>query len=381
LLANIQVAPFHHLPQAIQILDNLLSRHSVLLELLHLIKANTSSIRGEYTQVYQSFSVLNDVASASKISVQYDSVLKTLVALRDYLTALANSPNMAQAEFQDAVAILQHQLPNNPIVLLYGQAQQLPAPLNTWFTQIAEHSMGLLLQGAHQVVNNAWHSKVIPYYSSHIKDRFPFHAEISNVVNMTDFATFFGSNGILSQFFQNYLAPFIDTAHGGIQYTFGEHSLGLSDYVLQQLNHALLIRNMYFTHDDNIPNLQFSIKPLYLNAAASSVSVQLDNQTLIYRHGPQQFIHWQWPLLEDLQQVGVSFSDFQGRNYSRNLDGPWAWLVLLRSGSLEKAVLMGRYIWTIQNGSHKARFELSAPNNLPVFDLQLLESLSLPNNI
>jgi len=381
LLENITVVSFASLPHAIQTIDSLLSPHSPLLKLLHLIKENTSSVRSKYLQVSQQFSAVNNATGVSKSAIQYTRALKTLSALREYLVTLSNSPNVPQAEFQDAVAIMQNKLPNNPIVLLRVQAQQLPAPLGTWLTEVADHSMGLLLQGAHQVANAAWQSNVMPYYQANIKGRFPFATEAGNAVNIPNFGAFFGSSGVFSQFFQTYLAPFIDTAHGGEQYTFGEHSLGLTESTLLQLNRALLIRNMYFQNGDNNPAMQFLIKPRYLDSQASSINVQLANQSINYRHGPQQSISWKWPFMGDAQQVSVSFSDFQGHNYSRSFDGPWAWFELLSMSDLEETDASGRYIWTVNDDQHKASFELSAPSNLPVFDLHLLKEFSLPDTL
>lgn len=382
-LADIHIVPFNSLSQAVQTLDTLLDvKHSPLTKLLHEVKQNTADINDRYMQVSSQFASINQMTGFSKSALQYAHTLKTLSALRDYLMTLSNSTNVAQKEFQDASSIMLNTVPNHPIVVLRHQAQQLPEPLNTWFTEIADNSMSLLLKGAHQTANIAWKNAVLPFYQTNLQGRFPLIASSENVVDMTNFGSFFGNQGIYANYFKTYLAPFIDT-HGREwrQYTFGQHSLGLSNATLAQLYRASLITAMYFQAGDNTPSVQFSLQPRYLDPEASSINIQLANQTLTYRHGPPQAIHWRWPFAGDTQQVSFSFSDFHNQNFSRSFDGAWGWFRLLNATSLKKTDTPGHAIWTLKQGQYTASFDLWTPNNLPVFDLNILNGLALPEEI
>lgn len=379
LLNNIEVVPFTSLPQAIQALDTLTSVNSPLLKLSHLVKDNTAPVRSKYMQVSLQFAPFNTAMSISASAVQYAKTLKALQDLRKYLVMLNNSTNVAQLEFQDAKAIMQQKLPNNPIVVLRHEAEQLPVPLNGWFTEIADNSMELLFRGAHQVINSAWQSTVLPYYQTNIHGRFPFANDPEAYVNMNNFGAFFGGDGIFAQFYQNYLAAFIEANHDTWrEYTFGKYSLGLSDIAMDRLHRAWLIRNMYFQNGDSVPAMQFYLQPRYLDSDASSMNVQLGAHIMNYRHGPPQSVSWHWPFAGDTQHVSVTFTDFQDRNFSRSFDGPWAWFQLLGSTTLEATGASGRYIWTITEGGHTASFDIWTTNNLPAFDLQILKDFSLP---
>ncbi len=382
-LSDIQIVPFYSLSQAIQVLDTLSdSTNNLMLKLLHEVKANTATVKNNTMQVSQQFAEINAATGISKTGLQYTRSLKTLLALREYLVMLSNSTNVAQKEFQDASAIMLNNLPNNPIVVLRHQAQQLPAPLNAWFTQIADNSMDVLLKGAHQVANTAWKNEVLPFYQTNIQGRFPFVVASENFVDMTNFGAFFGSDGIYAKYFKAYLAPFINS-HDSLwrQYTFGIHSLGLSDATIALLSRASLIRSMYFQGANNTPAVQFSIQPRYLDPQASSINIQLANQSITYRHGPPQSLHWHWPFVGDTQQVSFSFSDFHNQNFSRSFDGPWGWFQMLNATRLEKADTPGHYIWTVTQGDYRASFDLWAPNNLPIFDLNTLKGFGLPEEI
>jgi type VI secretion system protein ImpL len=383
-LSNIQITKFNNLNQAIQTLNVLLRKYSPLQNTLYVIAENTLPLRSKTLNVSQQFADLNRVTGLpGKPSVSYNNLQKNLTALRDYLVAVNNAPNSAQIELQDASAILQNKVPINPITLLKSQAYQLPAPLGQWVDDIANNSLGLLLQGAHQAINTAWQNTVVPTYQNNIQDRFPFNSQTDAFVNLNSFGNFFGNGGVLPQFIQTYLAPFIDISHGSWRlYQVGGYSLGLSANTVAQLEKSALIRTMYFQNGDKNPVMQFSIQPRILDSQSSSVYIQLADQNLTYRHGPQQSLSWHWPSANDAQQVNISFSDFQGQNFSRTLEGPWAWFKLLStSQALQATGTPGHYIWTINLNQHQASFDLWSANNLPIFTLTTLQSFSLPNSI
>ncbi len=383
LLANIHITPFNNLSQGIQTLDAFTDTQSPLLRLLNIIQENSLLLRGKNLRIAQHYAALNAITGLpGKPSTSYHDILKNLTALRDYLSTLSSSPDVAQMEFQEASAYLQNKSAHNPIAVLKKQAQQMPAPLNRWLNEIADNSFNLLLQGAHQTINTAWKSNVTPIYQTDIQGRFPFNNQAEAFVNINSFGNFFGNAGLLAQFFQGYLAPFIDTSHSPWrQRQVGGYSLGIAPGTMAQLEKAALIRTMYFQNGSPIPLTQFSITPRFLDPGSSSIYVQLANQNLTYQHGPQQSLSWKWPMASDTQQVNISFSDFQTQNFSRTFDGPWGWFKLLSITQLQTTDTPGHYIWTINQSKHQASFDLWVSNNMPLFNLQILESFSLPTEI
>ncbi len=385
-LDNLHVVNFSNLNEAIQSINAILDVNSPIMKILAVIKDNTESVNTDHLQVAQQFTPLNSLTPNGIFhkdsSAPYDEITKNLQALRDYLIGMNNSPNINQSEFQEAVGIMSNKLSTNPILVLRHQAEQLPAPVRGWLTQIADNSLALLLKGAHQTINTAWQSNVFSFYKSNIQGRFPFSADKSKAIDLENFSNFFGGKGIFNQFFQNYLAPFIDTSHGVWRATQIDNiSLQFTEDVLKQIHRVSLISNMFFQNGDNKPFMQFHIQPLFLDSESSSVYVQLANQTLTYRHGPQQTISWNWPGNEGSQQVSISFSDFQGQNFSQSLDGPWAWFEMLNKTALSTGNGYGRYVWSFNQHNHKASFNLTAQNNLPLFDLKTLRQFNLPNDI
>lgn len=385
-LTNLHIINFSNLNEAIQSLNAVLNVNSPVMKLLAIVKANTESLDADHVQVAKQFASLNALTANGifhkDTPAPYDEITKNLQSLRDYLIGLNNSSNIDQSEFQESVAIMSNKLSTNPILVLRHQAAQLPAPLGIWLTQIADNSLDLLLKGARRTINTAWQANVLPFYKANIHSRFPFSSDKTKVIDLDNFSNFFGGKGIFNQFFQTYLAPFIDTSHGVWQLNQIDNiSLQLPETTLKQIFRISLISNMFFQNGDNKPFMQFHIQPLFLDAESSSVYVQLANQTLTYRHGPQQMINWNWPGNEGSQQVSVSFSDFQGQNFSKSLDGPWAWFEMLNQTALATRGGNGHYIWTLNQNQHKASFNLIAQNNFPLFDLKALRQFNLPDGL
>jgi len=382
-LDNIHVQPFNNINNAVQILNNILRPHNPLNQILRVVSENTAPVHAKNMTVAEHFSALNAFTGLpKKPGVQYQILIKNLTALRDYLNGLSVAPDASKVEFEDASAYMQNKAPGNPIAVLKQQARQLPTPVNQWVNEIADNSFDLLLQGAKQVINAAWQSAVFPIYNANIQGRFPFSQQTDAYVNLTNFGEFFGNSGVYSQFFQTYLASFINTNHSPwAQYQAGGHTLGLSQTTLVALEQADKIRAMYFANNDKTPAVNFSLQARVLDLQSSSVYLQLAGQNLSYRHGPQQLYTWHWPAAGDTQQVSLAFNDFSGKTSSNTLEGPWAWFSLMNATHIESTGAPGHYIWTIHQDAHEASFDIWTANNLPVFSLAFLQQFHLPESL
>lgn len=378
-LDNMHIATFENLSQAINTLNSLLDKQSPLLKALKIIQHNTASIHEQYLTIQQQFKTLNQFTEFAALpNSQYQHTLKDLVAVRNYLIALNNAPDSAQAQFLAARAYMQNSA--SPLMQLKILARQMPAPLNRWLNEIAENSAGVLLIGARQMLSTIWQNTVYPNYQANIQEKFPFNSKSDTTVSLNNFGDFFGANGTLAIFIKNSLQPFINTTHD--TWTLkqvGGHTLGLSSEMLTQLARATFICNTYFTDDNKIPSTYFSIRPRFLNAQTSSVYLQFANQTLLYRHGPQQIANWHWPANGDVQQASITFSDFNGQTHSQMFDGPWGWFQLLSNASLQSTDNNNHIIWTVNMGEQQASFDLWASK--PIFNLRVFENFSLSENL
>ncbi|MBS0352012.1 MAG: hypothetical protein JSR33_12700 [Proteobacteria bacterium] len=383
---SLHISRFNDLNQGIQVLNSLLETNGPLTKLLLLIKDNTDTLNTNNLPVAQEFATINNFAPTISLkknqNTPYDDLAKNLHNLRDYFISLSNAPDAEQTEFQDAVSIINNKSSNHPIMLLRHQAEQLPMPLRQWVTEIADNSIRLLLQGARQNVNKNWQNSVLPYYRSNIYGHFPFALNDSHTVTLDNFSNFFGGKGVFYQFYQTYLAPFINNNHHTWKLAEIDNlNLNLSNTAINQIQLAVMINNMYFPEGDNKASIKFSIQPLFLDPESSSVNLQLANQSLAYRHGPQQSIPFILPIEGDTQQVVIAFSDFQGQNFSKSIEGSWSWFKMLNSPGFTQDKIPGHYVWNYSDKNHRASFYIVTENNQPLFDFKMLKEFRLPDTL
>lgn len=382
LLANLHIAKVDSIQQMLGLLDTLTSNDSPLKGLLDLIASNTSTIKGSQLNISTTFAKLNSItqSNSKQQAVTYQIICKQLNAVKAYITTISNASDVAQASFVAANTYMQGA--DNPIKQLKLLAQRVPAPLSRWLDEIANNNIGLMLAGAYQVANSAWQATVLPAYQADIKGRYPFASNTDAIVSLNSFGEFFGVEGVIDQFTQTYVMPFIDTSkHPWKQQQFGNYSLNIAPKVLSTLEKAAMIQKLYFANGGKVPALQFAIQPRFLDGQAENVTLQYGNQSLIYRHDPQQAKNWNWPMPIEMQQASLAINDFNGHSYSRSLNGPWAWLQLFKNTKLEGTSGPGHYIWTITEANHQASFEIWTASNLPVFDSALFTDLQLASEL
>jgi type VI secretion system protein ImpL len=379
-LERLRIVRFTDLSHAIQVVTEVASAPNPIQSVLEAVQQNTAPIQSPQLKVAKAFESLNAVTNEAKDKpAPYKAVSLQLGKLRDYLTTLQSAPNSLQAQFDAAKGYMEGA--DSPMKQLKVLAQQMPSPLNQWLNQIADDSVGVLLQGARQVANGAWETTVYPPYVAELQGRFPFDGQAESVATLENFGQFFAPEGTMEKFIQTYIKPFVDTSKAPWKpLMVGNHSLGLPFDLLASLERANQIKTMYFAEGSKTPSAQFSIKPRRLDPQASSVNLQLGNHGLIYRHGPIEPIYVKWPLQGERQQAMVAITNFEGKTHSLTFSGPWAWFKLLKATQIT-AGNSGYYRWHIKQEGFTATFDVSASNNMPIFNLDIFEGLKLPEKL
>ena len=154
LLANIQPYTPTNLTQTDEMITNLTSSHSPLLQLLQTIKYNTSfePILAASPKIQALNHLITDIGNNQQSTLyQHFIGLQTLHA---FLQPLLNSENGSNVAFQLTQQYTKNTLPL-PITHLHELAEQSPEPLKTWLNTIADESWKFILDEASQHTNNA----------------------------------------------------------------------------------------------------------------------------------------------------------------------------------------------------------------------------------
>ncbi|QPH54100.1 type VI secretion system membrane subunit TssM [Pontivivens ytuae] len=264
---------------------------------------------------------------------------------------------------------------------LQAEIARLPDPLGRWAAQIVAGSSGAAVGGARAELNGAWQSQVLPFCRRAIDGRYPFSRQAQADVTLQDFGRLFGPSGLMDTFFNENLAPFVDTTSDPWRLRrVNGVDIGISPAVIAQFQKAAEIRDSFFL-SPGLPSITFDVTPVALDPNVDQVVVEIEGQQVIYAHGPPQVTPVTWP-----GQAGgrtrVAFSP--ARTDLENTiqrDGPWAWFRLLDAAELRRTNVSDRNRMIFNLGGRIAIFQLRAGSALNPFTVSALDSFSCPASL
>lgn len=263
----------------------------------------------------------------------------------DGVTALLNDYYEALAVSDHALSIQSLPPASDAAAILKMTADTMPAPLSLALRQFAtdgsrevSHGIGRLLSRRMQVVVGDTCRVVI-------EGHYPFAPESARDVSLDDFARLFAHGGVIDGFVTTVLAPLVDTAAKPWRY---RTLPGAVDPVqgpdLEPFQHAAAIRDVFFPDpDDKQPVWKADIRIPDLDPTITSLSLNIDDQTTLYRHGPVQPFVVIWPGARGGAYAEISVSPrIAPETATVVAGGPWALMRLLRKGRVIETATLGR---------------------------------------
>jgi type VI secretion system protein ImpL len=271
---------------------------------------------------------------------QLDGILKSLDDIRRQLETLG--PDVAGARPVDILA--------NPsfralMQTLEQQAVALPRGVRDLVTDIAINPGAALTREATDEIGTLYRQLVVPTCNSLIANRYPF-APSSAEVQLADFATVFGYDGLFDRFFTQQLEKQVDMS--GADWSWRPGSVQLSERLLDQFQHARRIRDMFFNPGSKTPELQFFVTFSDLDSNAQRVVLQIDGKNFDDKHMKQAGT-WPGPV------PGHAATTFESRYYdpTRAYGGPWAWFRMIDDTRVGAPDAQQRIMLNIQNRYHR----------------------------
>ena len=303
--------------------------------------------------------------------------LKRIMQQLDELYLLVDAVHKAGERGQNALKVAQQQAQQSDIIQrIQAEADRLPVPLRQWLAVIATSSNQVIGGEVLRHVNQAWQTRVLPFCRKAIANRYPLRRRRLEIT-LEDFSRFFAPGGIMDSFFQDYLAPFVDTSTRPWRL----RSEGtLSEATLRQFERAAAIRDAFFGDGGRKPNVGFSLEPIRMDSRVRRLSLDLGGQKLEYRHGPPRSQHFTWPT-PDKPWVRLLFEDVQRNEHRVSLKGPWAWFRLLDASGLQRDGAADRYRITFGKDGLKAEFRLQADSVINPFRLSVMRNFQCPGQL
>jgi type VI secretion system protein ImpL len=126
-----------------------------------------------------------------------------------------------------------------------------------------------------------------------------------------------------------------------------------------------------------LPTLHFSVTPESLDTAVPRLAMDIDGQTIEYRHGPLRTQSLVWPGPSP-GQASLLFDESGGGGPNRSYQGPWAFFHLLDDAMVQPQSEV-RYLVTLTAGNRLAHVTLEAASVRNPFARNELRSFSCGN--
>jgi type VI secretion system protein ImpL len=417
LLGNLRIKKTQGVYEAIQILDMLSAPDTPVRPLLEAVQRNTAltmdaptdasrkqkekaettekiplrlsekpqkdTAPGPLRELERHFEELNSlVRGTEKAPPPLDNILMILSELRNAMMQIGNAAKSEEQALKMARERLTGAGASDAIKRAKLEFARLPEPLRSWFDPLTSFSWKITLDTAKSELISIWKTEVLAPYRAGLDQRYPLFTNSRHDATMADFCRFFAPNGIIDQFFQKHLKPFVDTNRAQWrQVSMDDYGIGLSAEVLKQFQYAARIRETFFPAGGQAPSVDFELKPVSLDEGIAAFRLNIEGQTLVYRHGPARSTRFQWPGPQADQGIRLTFQTLDGREINQLAEGPWAWLRILDEARVETTGLPDRFWVTFQKDGFKTRFEMRASRVDNPFKLSELQSFRCPGSL
>lgn len=301
---------------------------------------------------------------------------ESLNQLNDHFSILANAGNVKEAAFS---ASLNSETGTNPVLSVKRSLDEAQADVKIWFEQIASNANKVTAVAAKGHVNNTWKADVYSFYEKAIKGRYPVDPNSSQEIKLGDFAAFFGPSGILQNYFDTNLKPFVNQSQRTWRW---KSRIGIANSRLALFQKANIIQKAYFSSGSEAPEVAFVMKPLSLDKITTGVLLETGGQSISYNHGPLRSQKVIWPG-DSTEHSKITFTlASRGTPLSSRTEGEWGWFRLL-----------DQYATTsTQNGSDninlllevkgiKAEYQLRPQSSFNPFTSNAIKNFRIPRKL
>ena len=325
-------------------------------------------------RVNDHFKWLHDFVGTPEKPGPIETVLAKLGQIYQSFSQVSALPNAGQAMIGAAASNNGASLSNQLDTL----GKTMPPPVQTMLRTVSQSSSSVTASGAKQSIQDAWATKVLPLCQAATTNRYPLFQASNTDVPMDDFVKLMAPGGLIAQFFDDNLKPFVDATQSPWKWnSVDNNQLGLSQNTLLQFQLASDIRAALFPSGGTTVALKFEVTPTNLDNGVGQITLDLDGQELTYAHGPLQPTRMAWPGTGGRNQVRLTFAPVSGASTSITKDGPWAIFRLLDAGkSTSTQSDRVTYTWSGAGGTVSLLFAAGSVVN--AFTLQALHQFRCP---
>ena len=307
-----------------------LHQSNAITKLVDLIQKETSPELGDKSSLFNQeiASKFTELSLMSQTTIH--DITRHLNELEKFLTTLSVVSDQGRTAFNLVKSRFEGDTISNPLSALYANVSQLPEPVSNWAKQVGDDTWYILINDARRFINEMWQQTVFREYQYSIAKRYPFDASQSTEVSIADFERFFSGHGVLNNFTEQYLKPFLDTSQPQWQLKeLNNYVLPISADMVNELIRANVISNMFFPEKSNDCRIDFSLQKISLDPIVSSLQLVIGDSKLHDTQDSDKLIQFHWPE----SNARLTLNSIEGQHYELEEHGPWAFFKMLQNFS------------------------------------------------
>ncbi len=254
-----------------------------------------------------------------------------------------------------------------------AESARLPEPLRSLLQQLSAAGTGQVLAATRQTLSAAVGSQVGRFCSLATAGRYPFDRSSSRDVTREDFARLFGPGGLMDSFFQQQLAPHVDTTTRPWSFRKVQQQSFGSPGNLAQFERAATIREVFFRS----ATLRFDFKLLEADPGLAPLTLDIDGQQLQFNPGQGGPQSAQWPG----PRGGLTAQLKLGNAGQLSAEGPWALFRLVDQARIEPLGSAEKLRATFETSGRHVSLEITAASVLNPLRLRELAEFRCPQGL
>lgn len=312
------------------------------------------------TKVTKHFEMLHKLLAGTPPPI--DSTLQKFGSVQGVLAdinALGGSPPLEKAT-QLSLALQD----------LQAHSKTLPAPVGELIARASGAGSSVAAASIGNDFSARYQQQVVSECQELAAGRYPLAASSNVDLPLADFGRIFAPNGTFDGFFRTTMQSFVDSNRQVWRWKPEAVSIGGSASIPVQFQRAQRISQTYFAPGSAMPEVRFTVTPDFLDAAAARVLLEIDGQTLEYRHGPQRAVAMVWPGPAP-GQAAISLEERGGARPNFAEQGSWALFRLLGKAEF-RSQGETRFLATFNLGGRTVRLIFQANSSRNPFARDLL---------
>jgi type VI secretion system protein ImpL len=253
---------------------------------------------------------------------------------------------------------------------LQAHSKTLPAPVGGLIARASGAGASVASASIGGDFSARYQQQVVSECQELAAGRYPLSAGSSVDLPLADFGRIFAPNGTFDGFYRTTMQTFVDSNRPTWRWKPEATAIGGSASIPLQFQRASRIALTYFPPGAAMPEVRFTVTPDFLDAAASRVLLEIDGQTLEYRHGPQRAVAMTWPGPSP-GQAAISLEERGGARPNIVEQGPWALFRLMGKAEF-RAQGETRFLATFTLGGRSVRLIFQANSSRNPFARDLL---------